>query len=102
MRFAHSGLNRSVALTRASAIPGSVAVWPASAIISNEASAQANIVVRAIGPSLGTIGVAGALQDPTLELRDSNGTLLAFDDDWGDSQGGIIRSEEHTSELQSQ
>ncbi|MEO8045346.1 MAG: sialidase family protein [Spartobacteria bacterium] len=61
-------------------------------IVSNEASAQANIIVRAIGPSLGTIGVAGALQDPTLELRDSNGTLLAFDDDWGDSQGGIISS----------
>ena len=61
-------------------------------IISNEASAQANIIVRAIGPSLGTSEVVGALQDPTLELRDSNGTLLAFDDDWGDSQGGIISS----------
>ncbi len=61
-------------------------------IISNEESAQANIVVRALGPSLGASGVVGALQDPTLELRDSNGALLAFDDDWQDAQGGIISS----------
>ena len=61
-------------------------------IISNEDSAQANIVVRALGPSLGTSGVVGALQDPTLELRDSNGALIAFDDDWRDAQGGIISS----------
>ena len=32
------------------------------------------VIVRAIGPSLGSAGVAGALQDPTLELHDSNGT----------------------------
>ena len=44
-------------------------------IISSEASAQANIVVRALGPSLGAIGVTGALQDPTLELHNSNGDL---------------------------
>ena len=31
------------------------------------------VIVRAIGPSLGSAGVAGALQDPTLELHDSNG-----------------------------
>ncbi len=61
-------------------------------IISNEASAQANIIFRALGPSLGANGVSGALEDPTLELRDSNGTLLAFNDDWRESQGGIISS----------
>jgi hypothetical protein len=61
-------------------------------IISSEASAQANIVVRALGPSLGAIGVAGALQDPTLELRDSNGGLVALNDNWRDTQEGIITS----------
>ena len=60
-------------------------------IISSEASAQANIVVRALGPSLGTI-VAGALQDPTLELHDSNGGLVALNDNWRDTQEGIITS----------
>jgi hypothetical protein len=61
-------------------------------IVSSEASAQANIVVRALGPSLGAIGVAGALQDPTLELRDGNGDLVALNDNWRDAQEGIITS----------
>jgi hypothetical protein len=39
------------------------------------------VIVRAIGPSL---PLAGALGDPTLELRDVNGGLIAFDDDWRD------------------
>jgi uncharacterized delta-60 repeat protein len=40
------------------------------------------IIVRGIGPSL-TSGVV-ALPDPTLQLRDSNGTLLIFNNDWQD------------------
>lgn len=61
-------------------------------IISSDASAQANIVVRALGPSLGAADVTGALQDPTLELHDSNGSLLALNDNWRDTQEGIITS----------
>jgi WD40 repeat protein len=41
-----------------------------------------NVVVRAIGPSLKNAGVGGALNDPTLEVYDGNGTVLAQDDDW--------------------
>ena len=44
------------------------------------------MIVRAIGPSLGSVGVTGALQDPTLELRDGDGTLIASDDNWRDTQ----------------
>ena len=33
----------------------------------------ANVIVRAIGPSLTKTGVSNALADPTVELRDSNG-----------------------------
>jgi WD40 repeat protein len=40
------------------------------------------IVVRGIGPSLA--GGAIALPDPTLELRNGNGTLVAFNNDWQD------------------
>jgi len=40
------------------------------------------VVLRAIGPSS---GVAGALADPTLELFDSTGTLLATNDNWMDN-----------------
>ncbi len=42
------------------------------------------MVMRAIGPSLP--GVSDPLPDPTLELYDSNGTSLAFDDNWKDTQ----------------
>jgi uncharacterized delta-60 repeat protein len=41
-------------------------------------------VIRGIGPSLAAFGVAPALADPTLELRDSNGALLAMNNDWQD------------------
>jgi hypothetical protein len=61
-------------------------------IVSSEESGQANVIVRALGPSLGSSGVSGTLADPTLELHDGNGDLLAFNDNWQDSQGGIIAS----------
>jgi len=40
------------------------------------------VVVRAIGPSLSSAGVQGALADPTLELHDANGATLATNDNW--------------------
>jgi phospholipase/lecithinase/hemolysin len=43
------------------------------------------IVLRAIGPTLSSFGIAQPLQDPTLELRDANGALIAFDNDWNDN-----------------
>jgi len=43
------------------------------------------IVVRGIGPSLTAAGVPNALPDPTLELRDSNGALLASNNNWQDN-----------------
>ena len=43
------------------------------------------IVLRAIGPTLSSFGIAQPLQDPTLELRDANGALIAFDNDWKDN-----------------
>ena len=42
------------------------------------------ILVRGIGPSLTSLGLAGALPDPTLELRSQNGTILISDDNWQD------------------
>jgi hypothetical protein len=40
------------------------------------------VIVRAIGPSL---SIAGKLENPLLELRDSNGALLEANDNWLDS-----------------
>jgi hypothetical protein len=45
------------------------------------------VIVRAIGPSL---PVPGALANPTLELRDANGALLASNDDWRTTQESEI------------
>ena len=44
------------------------------------------VLIRAIGPSLETAGITGALQDPTLELRDPNGALISANDNWQESQ----------------
>ncbi len=48
-------------------------------------SGNARVVVRGLGPSLAAVGVANALADPMLELRDSNGALLISDNDWQDN-----------------
>src|SRR6202040_1397400 len=44
-------------------------------------SGMDNVILRGLGPSL---AVPGPLADPTLELRDSNGTLIRADDNWMD------------------
>ena len=43
------------------------------------------LVVRALGPTLSSFGVPGALQNPTLELHNGAGALIAFNDNWGDA-----------------
>lgn len=48
-------------------------------------SGDDRIIVRGIGPSLTALGVAGALANPTLELRDSNAALLMSNNDWQDN-----------------
>jgi hypothetical protein len=48
------------------------------------------VIVRALGPSLGKAGVMGPLRDPTLELHDSDGNLIASDDNWRDTQEAEI------------
>ncbi len=48
---------------------------------------DANVIVRAMGPSL---PVPGKLEDPSLELFDRNGTSIASNDNWGDTQQAEI------------
>ena len=50
------------------------------------ASGSINLVVRALGPTLTSFGVANALGDPTLQLYDGNGTVIASNNNWKDSQ----------------
>jgi phospholipase/lecithinase/hemolysin len=48
------------------------------------------LVFRALGPSLANFGVTNPLLDPTLELYDSNGNLIAFNDDWANPQAQAV------------
>jgi hypothetical protein len=61
-------------------------------ILGGSVGASSRVVVRAIGPSLGEAGVANALADPTLELKDANGATLISNDDWQQTQASEISS----------
>jgi uncharacterized delta-60 repeat protein len=50
----------------------------------------ARVLLRAIGPSLTNFGVPNALPDPTLELHDGNGALIAANDNWRTAQEAEI------------
>jgi hypothetical protein len=43
------------------------------------------VVIRGVGPSLAGSGLTGLLADPILELRGSDGALLAQNDNWQDN-----------------
>src|SRR6266513_2832190 len=50
-----------------------------------------SVIIRAIGPELSQYGVPNPLADPTLELHDGNGALIASNDNWQTTIiGGII------------
>jgi uncharacterized protein GlcG (DUF336 family) len=50
--------------------------------IVNGTTGSTRVLVRTAGPSLVAAGVPDAMPDPTLELRDLNGTLIASNDNW--------------------
>ena len=54
--------------------------------ILGNANGDDNIIIRGLGPSLGAVlGAANVMANPTLELRNSDGTLLVSDNDWQDN-----------------
>ena len=52
----------------------------------------AQVLVRAIGPSLTQFGVTGALADPTLELHNADGDLAGSNDNWKSLQQAEIEA----------
>jgi hypothetical protein len=53
------------------------------------------VIMRAIGPELSQFGVPTPLSDPTLELHDSTGALIASNDNWRHTiVGGIITGDQ--------
>ena len=55
-------------------------------ILEPDGGASSTILARAIGPSLAAAQVAGPLEDPEIELYDSNGASIAFNDNWKETQ----------------
>jgi hypothetical protein len=56
-------------------------------IVGGSSGGSSKIIVRAIGPSL---PVSGKLADPSLELHDGNGALIASNDNWRSDQEAEI------------
>ena len=50
------------------------------------------LVIRALGPTLTQFGFNGALADPTLILVNSNGNLIATNDNWKNTQQSTIQT----------
>jgi hypothetical protein len=50
------------------------------------------VIVRALGPTLTQFGVTNVLADPTLELHDANGAMIASNDNWKDTQQAEIQA----------
>src|SRR5207244_2155745 len=51
-----------------------------------------DVLIRAIGPSLAQFNVSGVLSDPTLELHDGAGAVIASNDNWQDTQQAAIEA----------
>lgn len=60
----------------------------------------ASVAVRGIGPSLSQAGLSNQLNDPVLELHDSNGALLVSNDNWGDDSNSAAQLSTHGLALQ--
>jgi hypothetical protein len=56
------------------------------------ADGAGKVLVRALGPSLAQSGIANPLSNPALELFNANGQVIAFNDDWRESNGMAIEA----------
>lgn len=54
------------------------------------ADTPTKVLLRAIGPSLAQQGLTGLLEDPVLELHDSDGNIIASNDNWRSTQASEI------------
>jgi hypothetical protein len=60
--------------------------------IANGGNGNAQVLIRAIGPSLGQFAIVSPLADPMLAVFDGNGTRLTSNDNWRDNQEAAIQA----------
>lgn len=51
---------------------------------------SAQVMFRALGPSLAAAGIQNPMSDPMLELFDANGAKISANNNWKDTQPGVI------------
>ena len=66
-----------------------------------QGSGPKRVIVRAIGPELTRYGVQNVLTDPTLELHDGTGALIASNDNWQTTVIGGIITKDQVMDIQS-
>jgi hypothetical protein len=66
-----------------------------------QGSGPKRVIIRAIGPELSQYGVPNPLADPTLELHDGNGALIASNDNWQTTIIGGIITQDQVQDIQS-
>ena len=65
-----------------------------------QGTAPKRVIIRAIGPELSQYGVPNPLADPTLELHDANGALIASNDNWQTTIIGGIITQDQVQDIQ--
>jgi autotransporter-associated beta strand protein len=64
-------------------------------IVQGPNNSTKKILVRALGPFLTQFGIADALSNPTLEIRDGSNVVVAMNNDWRNTQvGGIVTGDQ--------
>ena len=66
-----------------------------------QGSGTKRVIVRAIGPELTRYGVQNVLTDPTLELHNAAGALIASNDNWQTTVIGGIITRDQVMDIQS-
>ena len=56
------------------------------------AGSDKTVLIRAVGPTLTSLGVSGALADPVLSLYNSSSVLLASNDNWNSTDAATMSS----------
>lgn len=54
-----------------------------------DGKAPKQLLIRAVGPTLGQQGVAGVLANPMLSVHSASGAMIASNDDWSGSAGDV-------------
>jgi predicted ribosomally synthesized peptide with SipW-like signal peptide len=84
------GASRLVGISARNLVGTGENVLIAGFVISGNASKR--LLIRGVGPTLGSFGVPGALADPRLDVYDGANHLLTGNDDWGSGDVVAMRA----------